>query len=102
MIMSPDGKTLVTSGEYDGTVRFWDTATGVEVRAFRPALARARGADAEPGRRVPRVGLGRRQAPSPRLRDRSRPLDGEPGHELDEQHRLCARREKPWPRSAPR
>lgn len=36
MVFGPDGKTLATSGEYDGTVRFWDAATGAELQAIRP------------------------------------------------------------------
>src|SRR5262249_36812794 len=31
---SPDGKQLITVGQ-DGTIRFWDTGTGQEVRGFK-------------------------------------------------------------------
>src|SRR5438445_5369640 len=33
-VFSPDGRTLITGGRYDGKVRVWDLATGKELRQF--------------------------------------------------------------------
>jgi WD40 repeat protein/tRNA A-37 threonylcarbamoyl transferase component Bud32 len=45
MAFSPDGKVLVTGGNDEATVRFWDTATGRPLRTWTigPAQGRVRG-----------------------------------------------------------
>ena len=89
MVSSPDGKTLATSGEYDGAVRFW-TPRRVWRCARSAGTRPGQGAGAEPGRRVARLGVGRRQDPSPRHGERPRPLGGR--RRGDERNGLRARR----------